>query len=104
MAAFLAPISIDIFSYLFKSHCCLDQSESKSIIYFWTQAFDRWTLIFPCLPRGYVFSGLVTMWGLYLCVRCLSIVNKFPLKPLVNLNQNWTGSSLRVSAFKIMFD
>ena len=25
------------------------------------QAFDRWTLIFPCLTRWYVFSGLVTM-------------------------------------------
>ena len=25
------------------------------------QAFDRWTLISPCLPRGYVFSGIVTM-------------------------------------------
>jgi hypothetical protein len=33
----MAPKPIDIFSYLFKSHCCLDQSESKSIIYFWTQ-------------------------------------------------------------------
>jgi hypothetical protein len=28
----LAPKSIDIFSYLIKSHCCLDQSESKLII------------------------------------------------------------------------
>ena len=26
-----------------------------------TQALDRWTLISPCLPQGYVFSGLVTM-------------------------------------------
>jgi hypothetical protein len=25
------------------------------------QALDRWTLISSCLPRGYVFSGLVTM-------------------------------------------
>jgi hypothetical protein len=33
----MAPKPIDVFSYLFKSHCCLDQSESKSIIYFWTQ-------------------------------------------------------------------
>jgi hypothetical protein len=37
----LAPKPIDIFSYLFKSHCCLDQSESKPIIYFWTQ-FNIW--------------------------------------------------------------
>ena len=27
------------------------------------QALDRWTLISPCLPRGYVFSGLVTITG-----------------------------------------
>ena len=26
--------------------------------HFKSQAFDRWTLISPCLPRGYVFSGL----------------------------------------------
>ena len=26
-----------------------------------SQALDRWTLISPCLPRWYVFSGLVTM-------------------------------------------
>ena len=25
------------------------------------QAFDRSTLISPCFPQGYVFSGLVTM-------------------------------------------
>ena len=33
-----------------------------------TQALDRWTLIPPCLPRWYVFSGLVTMYGLYFWV------------------------------------
>jgi hypothetical protein len=33
LGTILAPKAIDIFSYLFKSHCCLDQSESKSIIY-----------------------------------------------------------------------
>ena len=30
---------------------------------FKSQAFDRWSLLSPCLPRGYVFSGLVTMYG-----------------------------------------
>ena len=28
-----------------------------------SQAFDRWSLLSLCLPRGYVFSGLVTMYG-----------------------------------------
>jgi hypothetical protein len=26
------------------------------------RALDRWTLISPCLPRWYIFSGLVTMY------------------------------------------
>ena len=30
---------------------------------FKSQAFDRWSLLSPCLPRGCVFSGLVTMYG-----------------------------------------
>jgi hypothetical protein len=44
-----------IFDILVISNQLIPFSDIVLFSYFRTQAFDRWTLISPCLPRGYVF-------------------------------------------------